>query len=171
MAPLSSTPRKGKDLTTTCHKGWVSVALPDANGRLPAEEHALVHASQRGDRQAFAHLVERYWDCLYRWLYHLTRDRHTAEDLVQESFLNAFRGLKRFEAGSNFRAWLFRIAHNSLANNRRTAARVRHVLPEDLAAKDEGPMDQAISREALRLLGEAVTRLPADFRAAFLLRA
>src|SRR5262249_38972525 len=46
-----------------------------------------------------------------------------------------------------------------------------HVLPEDLAAKDEGPVDQVVSREALRLLGEAVARLPADFRAAFLLRA
>jgi RNA polymerase sigma-70 factor (ECF subfamily) len=159
------------ELTTTGQQEWVSVALPDANGKLPAEEHALVSASQRGDRQAFAHLVERYWDSLYRWLYHLTRDRHTAEDLVQESFLKAFRGLKRFEAGSNFRAWLFRIAHNSLVNNRRAAARVRHALPDDLAATDEGPVDQALSREALRLLADAVAELPAEFRAAFLLRA
>ena len=44
-------------------------------------------------------------------------------------------------------------------------------LPDDLAAKDEGPVDQAVSREALRLLAEAVAQLPADFRAAFLLRA
>src|SRR5262245_2606247 len=171
MAPLSSTPRKGKDLTTTCHKGWVSVALPDANGRLPAEEHALVHASQRGDRQAFAHLVERYWDCLYRWLYHLTRDKHTAEDLVQETFLKAFRGLKRFQAGSNFRAWLFCIAHNSFANHRRATARVRHTLPEDVPQRGEGPVEQVVTREALQLLGKAVAKLPPDFRAAFLLRA
>src|SRR5262245_61310923 len=171
MAPLSSTPRKGKDLTTTCHKGWVSVALPDANGRLPAEEHALVHASQRGDRQAFAHLVERYWDRLYRWLYHLTRDRHTAEDLVQESFLKAFRGLKQFQAGSNFKAWLFRIAHNSFANHRRATARTRQPLPDNVPQRGEGPVEQIVSREALQLLAKAVNQLPADFRAAFLLRA
>ncbi len=171
MAPLSSTPRKGMDLESTSQQGWVRVALPDANGKLPAEEHALVNASQRGDRQAFAHLVERYWDRLYRWLYHLTRDRHTAEDLAQETFLKAFRGLKRFRAGSNFRAWLFRIAHNSFANERRANARTRVALPEEIAGKEEEPAEQAVTREALHLLGKAVAQLPSDFRAAFLLRA
>ena len=170
MAPLSSTPREGTDLGTTCHRGWVSVALPDVNGKLPAEEHGLVAASQRGERQAFAQLVERYWDRLYRWLFHLTRDRHTAEDLVQESFLKAFRGLKRFEAGSNFKAWLFRIAHNSYANYRRANARARQPLPDNVPQLGEGPVEQVVSREALQLLANAVEKLPADFRAAFLLR-
>jgi RNA polymerase sigma-70 factor (ECF subfamily) len=147
------------------------VALPDVNGRLLVEEHALVSASQRGERQAFAQLVERYWDRLYRWLYHLTRDRHTAEDLVQETFLKAFRGLKRFEAGSNFKAWLFRIAHNSFANHRRGAARVKQTLPQDVPHHAEGPLEQVVSREALLLLSRAVEKLPADFRSAFLLRA
>jgi RNA polymerase sigma-70 factor (ECF subfamily) len=147
------------------------VALPDTNGKLPAEEHAWVSASQRGERQAFARLVERYWDRLYRWLYHLTRDRHAAEDLVQETFLKAFRGLKRFEAGSNFKAWLFRIAHNSFANFRRANARPRLALPNDVAEGSEGPMERVMSRESLKLLAEAVEKLPADFRAAFLLRA
>jgi len=171
MLLLSSTLREGTDLETTCREGWVSVALPDSSGQLPAEEHALVLASQRGERQAFARLVERYWDCLYRWLYHLTHDRHTAEDLVQETFLKAFRGLDGFQAGSNFRAWLFRIAHNSFANHRRAAARSRQPLPSTVACKSEGPVEQAQSREALQLLRRAVARLPSDFRAAFLLRA
>jgi RNA polymerase sigma-70 factor (ECF subfamily) len=171
MAPLSSTPREGKDLTTTSRIRWVSVALPDDNGELPAEEHALVVASQRGERQAFARLVERYWDGLYRWLYHLTRDRHTAEDLVQETLLKAFRGLRGFAAGSNFKAWLFRIAHNSFANYRRANARPRLALPKDVAERGDGPAEQAVSREALQLLAKAVEKLPADFRAAFLLRA
>jgi RNA polymerase sigma-70 factor (ECF subfamily) len=171
MAPLSSTPRKGTDLTTTYQQRLVRVALPEANGKLAAEEHALVNASQRGDRHAFAHLVERYWESLYRWLYHLTHNRHTAEDLVQETFLKAYRGLNRFQAGSNFRAWLFRIAHNSFANQRRTASRIRYTLPENVPANSEGPVEQALSRESLTMLARAVNRLPADFRAAFLLRA
>ena len=171
MMPLSSTQREGTELGLTSPRGWLSVALPDCDGRLHAEEHALVSASQRGERQAFAQLVERYWDRLYRWLYHLTRDRHTAEDLVQESFLKAFRGLKRFEAGSNFKAWLFRIAHNSFANHRRGAARLRQTLPDDVAEHGEGPLDQVVSREALQLLARAVEKLPPDFRSAFLLRA
>jgi len=171
IAPVSSTLRKGTDLAATSQQGWVSVALPESNGRLSAEEHALVSASQRGDRHAFAHLVERYWDGLYRWLYHMTHDRHAAEDLVQETFLKAYRALSRFEAGSNFRAWLFRIAHNSLANERRARSRMRLMLPENLATHDEGPLQEATTRESLQLLARAVGRLPADFRSAFLLRA
>ena len=69
------------------------VASFDNPQDLSAAEHRLIVAAQQGDRPAFAQLVERYWDRLYRWLYHLTRDRHTAEDLVQESFLKAFAGL------------------------------------------------------------------------------
>ena len=67
-----------------------------------AEEHALVASAQRGDRPAFAVLVERYWERLYRWLYHVTHNRHAAEDLAQETFLKAFRGLGTFRTGSNF---------------------------------------------------------------------
>ncbi len=137
---------------------------------LLSEEHLLISSAQQGDRQAFARLVERYWDGLYRWLYHLTHDSHTAEDLAQEAFLKALNGLHTFRPGTNFRAWLFRIAHNTFANHRRSA-RPRQPYPEDLAAADEGPVEKALSREALLLLGRAVGRLPPEFRAAFLLRA
>jgi RNA polymerase sigma-70 factor, ECF subfamily len=135
-----------------------------------ADEHRLIVAAQQGDRPAFAQLVERYWDRLYRWLYHLTHDRHTAEDLVQESFLKAFAGLKRFQAGTNFSAWLFRIAHNNYANQCRTSSRTREALPENVPDSQPGPLDRAVSAEALHSLGRAIHRLPAEFRAALLLR-
>lgn len=135
-----------------------------------ADEHRLIVAAQQGDRPAFARLVEHYWDRLYRWLYHLTRDRHTAEDLVQESFLKAFAGLKRFQAGTNFSAWLFRIAHNNYANQCRASSRSREALPEDVPDSQPGPLDRAVSAEALQSLGRAIHRLPADFRSALLLR-
>src|SRR6478752_1261649 len=83
----------------------------------PSDEARLVRAAQEGNRPAFASLVEAYWDRLYRWLYQLTRDRHLAEDLAQEAFLKALAHLDRFKAGTNFRAWLFRIAHNAFANH------------------------------------------------------
>ena len=97
-------------------------------------------------------LIERYWDRLYRWLYHLTHDRHAAEDLTQETFLKAFAGLNKFRADSNFQAWLFRIGHNNFVNSRRIAARTRQPVPDDLPSHDEGPVEQALSREALELL-------------------
>src|SRR5262249_56242973 len=73
-------------------------------------------------------------------------DRHVAEDLTQETFLKAFAALAKFQAGSNFRAWLFRIAHNSFINLRRAARRQREGLPEDLPAR-EAEIGRASCRE------------------------
>lgn len=149
------------------------VRLPSTETPIQAitDEHVLIQRAQAGDRQAFAALVERYWDRLYRWLYHLTHDRHTAEDLAQEAFLKAFSHLATFRTGSNFQAWLFRIAYNSFVNQRRSAVRSRQPFPEHVAAESPGPDEQAMSREALQMLARAVGRLPGEFRAAFLLRA
>ena len=143
----------------------------DGPEKLLAEEPDLIAAAQAGDRPAFAVLVERYWERLYRWLYHLTRDRHAAEDLAQETFLKAFRRLDKFRAGTNFGAWLFRIGHNNFVNQQRLRRGTRQALPADLPAGDEGPVEQTLSREALQHLTRAVGRLPTEFRSAFLLRA
>jgi RNA polymerase sigma-70 factor (ECF subfamily) len=140
-----------------------AVALP--------EEDLLIRRAQQGDRPAFARLVEHYWDRLYRWLYHLCHDRHAAEDLAQEAFLKALAGLAGFQPGTSFQAWLFRIAHNTFANQHRGRHRVRLPFPEELPSPHEGPAEEVLTREGLALLARAVGRLPADFRAAFLLRA
>jgi RNA polymerase sigma-70 factor (ECF subfamily) len=138
---------------------------------LPLEEHGLIRDAQEGDRRAFAALVERYWDRLYRYLYHLTHDRHTAEDLAQETFLKALGHLDSFRPGTNFGAWLFRIAHNAWVNQARGAARDRRPMPDHLPGREEDPVEQVLTQESLQLLARAVGRLPAEFRAAFLLRA
>lgn len=134
------------------------------------DEAALIDRARRGDRTAFAALVEHYWDRLHRWLYQLSRDTHTAEDLTQEACLKAFAGLKTFKPGTNFAGWLFRIAHNSFANHYRARHR-GEALPDDLADDDDGPLEQAQANEALAELGRALNHVPAEFRAALLLRA
>src|SRR5205807_6927703 len=91
------------------------------------------------------------------------------EDLVQEAFLKAFAGLGKFRPGSNFVAWLFRIAHNCFANQYRKVRR-REPLPEDLPGREPGPVAEALSREALEGLARAVADLPTEFRSALLLR-
>jgi RNA polymerase sigma-70 factor (ECF subfamily) len=140
------------------------------SSRLLEDEHRLALQAQKGDRTAFAALAGIYYDHLFRWLYRLTRDRHAAEDLTQEALLKAFAAMDRFRAGSNFRAWLFRIAYNNFVNQRRVAMRQRESLPEELPDGEEGPAEAAVQRESLALLAEAIDRLPAEFRAAFLLR-
>jgi|SRR6516162_5973662 RNA polymerase sigma-70 factor (ECF subfamily) len=138
--------------------------------RSQVDEPALIRKAQRGDRPAFGRLVDSYWDLLFRWLYHLSHDRHKAEDLTQETLLKAFAKLRSFQAGGNFQAWLFRIAYNSFLNLRRSEGRIRQVYPEQLASPNPGPIEEAMSHEGLRHLARAMGRLPHEFRAAFLLR-
>jgi len=138
---------------------------------LPDEETDWIAAAQSGDRSAFAPLVERYWDRLYRWLFHLTRNRHAAEDLTQETFLKALAALNSFRPGSNFQAWVFRIGHNNFVNRKRAERRTRGPLPEDLPAPLTGLGEASTEwRESLDLVNRAVAALPEDFRSALLLR-
>ena len=144
---------------------------PDPDTILPTEETDWIAAAQAGDRQAFGRLVEFYWDRLYRWLFHLTRNRHQAEDLVQETFLKALAALHSFRPGSNFRAWLFRIGHNNFVNLKRAGRKAGGPVPEEAAARDIAPEVTASDREALRRVQDAVAELPTDFRTALVLRA
>ncbi len=138
---------------------------------LPHEEAEWIRDAQSGDRAAYARLVEHYWDRLYRWLYHLTRDRHAAEDITQETFMRALAAMKSFRAGSNFRAWLFRIGHNNFVNQKRAQKRITQPLPEDVVGTETGgPGDASENREALEIVSQAVAALPPDFRGALLLR-
>jgi RNA polymerase sigma-70 factor (ECF subfamily) len=143
----------------------------DPDTLLLAEETDWITAAKAGDRQAFARLVERYWDRLYRWLCQMTRDPHRAEDLTQETFLKALVGLDTFRPGTNFRAWLFRIAHNNFVNLKRGERKGVQSLPDAVADDDTPAADAAADREALRMVAAAVAELPPDYRAAILLRA
>ncbi|MGL4554587.1 MAG: RNA polymerase sigma factor [Gemmataceae bacterium] len=148
----------------------MATEVTDRTAVRPEDEGRWVAASQGGDRSAFARLVEAYWGRLYRWLFQLTHDRHAAEDLAQEAFLKAWANLARFRPGTNFRAWLFRIAHNALVNTRRGPHARRAVMPDDVPGDGPGPQDVALSREELARVGKAVEGLPTDWRAALLLR-
>lgn len=136
----------------------------------PGDEADLIRAAQEGNRSAFATLIDRYWDRLFRWLCRLARDGSLAEDLAQETFMKAFAALDRFHAGSNFRAWLFRIAHNNFINQRRSVKPTRQPLTPDMIEHPNNPVGEILTREAVQLIAEAVAKLPSDFRAALLLR-
>ena len=77
-----------------------------------AGDHAIVRAARRGDQQAFAILVKRYTPKLFAIALRYARVREDAEDIVQETFQNAFLHLDRFEGKSAFLTWLTRIAIN-----------------------------------------------------------
>ena len=72
-----------------------------------------------GERRAFAAEALSYVDSLYGTALRLTRRPQDAEDLVQETYLKAFRASRQFERGTNLKAWLFTILHNTFRNMRR----------------------------------------------------
>lgn len=94
-----------------------------------AYEAPLVLRSQRGDRQAFEELVRRTARLLFSRLYVETSDRHRAEDLVQETYLIAWRSIRQVTDASGFRTWLFAVAHSALVDSIRREGRKKRSAP------------------------------------------
>ena len=118
-------------------------------------------------------------DGLYRTALRLSRQPADAEDLVQETYLRAFRAADRFEPGTNLRAWLFTILHNAARNRARDRAREAVVVDSetveraaDLAAVGAGDSpERLLLRETLTPeLQAAIDALPDAFREAVWLR-
>jgi RNA polymerase sigma-70 factor (ECF subfamily) len=120
-------------------------------------------------------------DSLYRTALRLTRVPADAEDLVQDTYLKAFRSADQFQAGTNLRAWLFTILHNTARNRVRDRAREALTVDTDVAerAADARPLAQGpaetpeslLLREALTPeLQDAIDELPSAFREAVWLR-
>lgn len=154
--------------TERCQHGFINVRTAVAKGT-GVSEPDLVQRAGKGDRCAFAALVDLYWDRLYRWLVHLAHDMHLAEDVAQESFLKAFTALPSFR-GTAFRCWLFRIGYNTLLHHLKSRARVAPSLPSDVASSEPEPVEQAMDHETLERLAHAMGQLPGEYRAALLLR-
>ncbi|MCV0404310.1 MAG: sigma-70 family RNA polymerase sigma factor [Chloroflexi bacterium] len=138
----------------------------------PDPDLADVRAAQ-ADRAAFATLYRRYLDPVYGYCFYLLGDHHDAEDVTERTFLAAMAALDRFrDTGSTFRSWLFRIAHNQLANALRS--RSRHRTAPLTAAGDppsgDDPAGHADRADEARRLRSAISRLPDDRRQVVVLR-
>jgi len=128
-------------------------------------------------RGAFAEGCLAEADALYRTALRLTRNTAEAEDLVQDTFLKAFRGSRGFERGTNLRAWLFTILMNTFRNRQRDAARDLVAVDSQLVERAENRPEQAATPEQQLLDGtldpdlqEALDGLPGPFREAVWLR-
>lgn len=81
-------------------------------GRRELTDEDLVSRSRDGDQDAFAGIVGRYQDKIYNLAYRMLGSREEAEDVAQETFLNAFRALESFRLGERFSPWLYKIGSN-----------------------------------------------------------
>ncbi len=80
------------------------------------DDEVLVRSTQKGDSAAFDILVERYRERLYATVYHMTANHEDANDLVQDTFIKAFKSLNSFRGQSSFYTWVYRIAVNRTIN-------------------------------------------------------
>ena len=141
-----------------------------------------LQALKAGDRAEFSRMVEIYSGNIYRLTLKMLNDPQDAEDVLQETFIKAFRGLKNFDGRSRLSTWLFRIATNEALMYLRRK-RPTFVSIDEPVETEEGeqrpvqivdwccmPESELMSQEARQHLDEAVERLPHSLRVVFLLR-
>jgi RNA polymerase sigma-70 factor (ECF subfamily) len=126
-------------------------------------------AAAKADPEAFGALYERYVKKIYSYLYYRTGNSHDAEDLTERVFQRAMLSLDRYiSRGLPFSAWLYRIAHNLVANwhrdqGRRQMVPLNEVPPQDMGAlRTDAPESLAETREEQEKLLQVVRRLPAE---------
>lgn len=145
-------------------------------------DRPLVEAARR-DPERFEALYRRYLAPVYSYAYYELGNHHAAEDATERTFLAALANLNRFderarpadgEGASTFKVWLFRIARNVVANERRSARRhPASVLDDATEAVVADPLDiegDAVRRDEAAAAWRAVGRLPTDRRRAVVLR-
>jgi len=138
----------------------------------------VVSRARTGDPDAFRLLVERHSQPIFRVAYRMTGNEHDADDVVQETFLRAYRQLDRFEERANFGTWLHRIAINCALDLLRARGRMDRYYggdPEDAemngAIRSEPEQDRLlISAELREQVAAAMERLSGNERTAFVLR-
>lgn len=134
-------------------------------------------AISQGNREAagFEDLAMPVFDSAYNLARWLARNDHDAEDLVQETYLKAFRNFHSFQAGTNFRAWMYRILRNTFINSR-TGPRATSCISldseeerPDLAVETNTPESILRKRLDSRLVQSAIDNLPLHYQEALLL--
>jgi RNA polymerase sigma-70 factor (ECF subfamily) len=145
-------------------------------------DQVLVERAQAGDKKAFGLLVEKYHRKLARLLSRMIRDQTEVEDVVQESFIKAYRALHNFRGDSAFYTWLYRIGINTAKNYLVSLGRKPQVL-NDVEIEDaenfeggtdmrsmETPETAMATKQIAQTVKDTVETLPEDLRTAITLR-
>jgi RNA polymerase sigma-70 factor (ECF subfamily) len=147
------------------------VEVPASTENLSQEEiraEALLVEEARREPAAFGILYERYVDRIYAYIYHRVGNVQEAEDLTARTFYRALDNLDSYEdRGAPFAAWLFRIAHNLMANWHRDRSRRRFLSLDRLwaqRAENDSPEEQVEEEENREALWSAINRLPEERR-------
>ena len=147
----------------------------------PLSDETLLDRIRQGDKSACDECIERHSPGVHRLALRLTQDESEADDVVQETFLQAFRAIDSFEGRSTVRTWLYRIAYNAVLMRRRDA---KSAATSDLNLEDNGaspvpkqlfdwcclPEEDFQTKEVQMELNRAINDLPETLRVVFVLR-
>lgn len=135
------------------------------------------HTKTTANRLEFEALVSPWLDALYASAVRLTRNERNAEDLVQDTVMRAWRFFDKFERGTNFRAWLFKILTNTFINTYRRSTREKslqeesermsvesHFFSADVTDRAQNPEEYLLERVLSEDVLKAIDALPIDFR-------
>jgi RNA polymerase sigma-70 factor (ECF subfamily) len=142
-------------------------------------DRGLVELAAGGSREAFDDLVRRYQGPILNLVRAMTSGDGDAEDLAQETFVRAWRGIARFRSDSTFRTWLYGIAVNVIRTRRQRGSRLRRLFRDPAPGREGGedPLERASIDDGIveplamrQVIDRALAALPDDLREAVVLR-
>jgi len=152
--------------------------------KIKDQDRTLIEAINSGRKDLFQELVQRYEKKLYNFGLRICGDVSDTEDMVQETFLNAFKYMKDFRYETKFKNWLYRVASSVCIKKRRKSkfAPDRELSLDDFLPGDSAgvpkeipdwasmPIDQVLNEELSRILKDAILDLPNKYRMVVVLR-
>ncbi|MFW6457663.1 MAG: sigma-70 family RNA polymerase sigma factor [Planctomycetota bacterium] len=147
-----------------------------------ASEPDLIKRARNGDKAAFAGLVRRYQDYIYNAAVHMVGRWQDAEDLTQQVFLKAFRGISGFRQKSRFTTWLYSIMLNCVRSFWRRQDRAPHEVSLDSGGDADGsapdprgpssdkPLNRLLSKERVQVVRDAIQQLDPNMKEVVVLR-
>jgi RNA polymerase sigma-70 factor, ECF subfamily len=140
------------------------------------DDAQLIDQTLQGRPAAFGQLVRKYQDRLYNTVVHAVGNAEDARDVVQDSFVQAFLKLDSFHRNSAFFTWLYRIAFNLAATQRRrrrpvgSVEQIRQAGGEDPVDREPAPQQRLELEERQRQVREAIAQLSDEYRSVLVLR-
>ncbi|HEX9018852.1 MAG TPA: sigma-70 family RNA polymerase sigma factor [Anaerolineaceae bacterium] len=148
------------------HNGVTVNSDRDGSSAPDLTESELVDQAGRGETEAFSTLYERYVTRIYNYIYYRTGNPHEAEDLTSRVFHRALHHIANYDnRGVPFSAWLYRIAHNLVANWHRDNSRRKEVPLEDYTQhpqRMQAPEASVVDSQEMEALLKVIRRLPPD---------
>ncbi len=146
------------------------------------DDTQIIERVKKGDVEAFSHIIEKYQNMTFRYVYSRFNNYDEAMDITQDIFITAFEAIKNFRGDSKFSTWLYSIMVNYCKNYRKKSshystvpiAGVRNSDDEEyelqISDEHDGPEDSIVTEDSLRIVKEELFSLPEEYRDVLVLR-